>query len=155
MGIGLDLCPFICIVDVAFSDILLMRYWEHSSKPYSLRSSNKYVCEMLSKASLKSIDNIHSGVLETSAYATASRIAATASNMADPSLAQCWLGLSIPGVHYRSLFAVILPTIRSLCSTESEACSLLSSWHPVFWVGKLVRHASGSRLLSHRRTFGS
>jgi hypothetical protein len=111
IGIGLDLKPFICTSDLALSYILSMRCWNHALNPWACNIAGRYECEILSNASLKSMDTMHNGVFVTSAWATASLTLATASKAEFPCRPQCWFGLSIAAKHYLILFAIIRDSI--------------------------------------------
>jgi hypothetical protein len=71
--------PLICAEDNAWSYIAFMIAMKLSLYPYLCNIRNRYVCEILSKAAVKSKERIHSGECVSSAYAMASRTVATAS----------------------------------------------------------------------------
>ena len=75
---------FLCTEKVAFSYIFLKRSTNQSRSPYAFRMVNRYRCESLSKASLKSKDVMHRGVRVISDCAIASRTVTTASSMELP-----------------------------------------------------------------------
>ena len=70
----------------------LMMVIKRSLNPLLLIIEKRYVCEILSKASLKSRDRMHRGSYVTSAFEIASLTVATASSIVLPVTPQYWLG---------------------------------------------------------------
>jgi hypothetical protein len=92
VGIGPDMWPFIRMDDVVLEYMPWIHALNLALKPYVVRSVKRYECEILSKASLKSIDRMHSGCFECSVYAIASLTVAVATNIVFLCVPQCWLG---------------------------------------------------------------
>ena len=63
MGIGPIVCPLMCKEEYAWSYMFLIKPMNLVLKPYPDSKLNRYVCEILSKASVKSSERIHRGVL--------------------------------------------------------------------------------------------
>ena len=96
------------MVDVALLYIFLIRRRKRSLEQCFRSVASKESWEILSKASVKSSDDRHSGVPNTSAYDTASRVVAIASKTMVPGRPHCWAGCSISINHGRRRFAIIL-----------------------------------------------
>jgi len=67
MCICLDIFPFIVSVDVAFAYIFCNSLQKRSLIPYSFSIKNRNECDILSKASLKSIVSMHVGLFVSTA----------------------------------------------------------------------------------------
>jgi len=81
MGIGPDIYPLICTDDVALAYRFFMPVMTHLLIAYFSRIAKRYLCEILSKASLKSRESTQRGVAVTSACAMASWKVFTASRI--------------------------------------------------------------------------
>jgi hypothetical protein len=89
-SMGGDRYPLICMCAFALWYMLCMWAWSDVLNPYLCRTANRYSCDTLSNAPLKSRDMTHSGLLVFLAYAIASCNVARASNTNWPWCPHYW-----------------------------------------------------------------